>query len=122
MTEFTLSAETAARLKKVAAVKGASEQALAEQAIRRYVRDELRRMMQRESEAFRRLHAELLARYAGEYVAVYQGQVVDHGSDQLALLQRIEQRYADAPVLIRQVLPEPEEVYTLRSPRIEHGG
>ncbi len=73
--------------------------------------------MQHESDAFRHMHADLLARYPNEYVAIHQGQLVDHDADQLALLARIEDRYPDVPVLIRQVLAEPDEIFTFRSPR-----
>ena len=63
------------------------------------------------------MHAELRNRYPDQYVAVYRGKVVDHDPDQLALFRRVEERYPDVPVLIRQVAPEQEEVYTFRSPR-----
>lgn len=62
-------------------------------------------------DAFLHFHARLLVDHAGEYVAIYQGKLVDHDSDQLALYQRVERRYRDTPVLIKQVLPNPEEEY-----------
>jgi len=121
MTELAVSAETMARLRQMADQKGTTTATLAEQAIRLYLRDETRRAIQHEADAFRAMHADLLARYADEYVAIYQGTLVDHDADQLALFTRIEKQYPDAPVLITQVLPEPEEVYTFRSPRFENG-
>jgi len=60
----------------------------------------------------------LWRQYPNQYVAVYQGRLSDHDPDQLALLQRVEEHYLEIPVLIRQVLAEPEEVYTFRSPRV----
>jgi hypothetical protein len=107
------------QLRRVANAKGAAPDDLADRAIRQFLRDEARRMMQQESDAFRRMHTDLLARYPNEYVAIHQGQLVDHDADQLALLARIEDRYPDIPVLIRQVLPEPDEKFTFRSPRLD---
>ncbi len=120
MVELAVSAETIAQLERVADTKGTSTEKLAERAIRQFLRDETRRMIQRESQAFRTMHAELLTRYPGQYVAVYQGRVVDHDTDQLALFLRVDEGYPQAPLLIKQVLPEPEEIYTFRSPRFEN--
>ncbi len=76
--------------------------------------------MRRELDAFRVMHADLLAKYPNEYVAIHQGQLIDHDTDQLALFLRIDEQYPDVPVLIKQVSPEPEEVYTFLSPRFEY--
>ncbi len=110
---------TVAQLEQVAREKHTTPQRLAEQAIREFLRSEARRSMQREMDAFLHLHVRLLADHAGDYVAIYHGKLVDHDSDQLALYQRVERRYRDTPVLIKQVLPNPEEVYTFRSPTLE---
>lgn len=117
MVGLAVSEETVAQLRKVANEKGTTAEELAEQAIRQFLREEARRLMQAEATAFRALHHELLSKYPNEYVAIYQKQLVDHDPDQLALFIRIDERYPDVPVLIKQVLPEPEEIYTLRSPR-----
>jgi hypothetical protein len=117
VTELTISAETVAQLKDVANQKGTSADELAEQAIRQFLRSETRRMIQRESKAFRAMHAQLFAKYPGQYVAIYQGRVIDHDEDQLALFLRVDERYPQAPLLIKRVLSEPEKVYVLRSPR-----
>jgi len=121
MASLAVSTGTMARLERIAEKKGATTEELAEQAIRQFLRDEARRMMQRESEAFRAMHDELLAKYPGQYVAIHHGQLVDHDTDQLALFLRIDEQYPDVQVLIAQVLPDPEEVYTFRSPRFENG-
>ncbi len=121
MIGLTISETTAQQLKKIAAVKGATTDELAERAIHQFLRDEMRRMMQRESEAYRAMHADLLAHYSGEYVAIYQGRLIDHDLNQVKLLKRIEEQYADAPILITPVLEQPEEVYDFRSPRVDHG-
>jgi hypothetical protein len=119
MAELTVSVETITQLKEIADKRGTSAEELAEQAIRQFLRNETQRMIQRESKAFRAMHAELLAKYPRQYVAVYQGQVVDHDADQLALFLRVDEQYPQAPLLIKQVLSNPEEVYTFLSPRFK---
>ena len=47
--------------------------ALANEAIRAYLRSAARDDMDQEAEAFRRLHPELLATIPGQYAAVYRG-------------------------------------------------
>ena len=110
---------TVTQLEQVAREQNTTAQRLAEQAIREFLRSEARRKMQREMSAFLQLHARLLEDHPGEYVAVHQGKLIDHDSDQLALFQRVERRYGDTPVLIKQVLANPEEEYTFRSPALE---
>jgi hypothetical protein len=51
---------------------------------------------------------------------VYGGQVVDYDGEQLALYLRVRQHYPDEIVLIRQVRPEMERIWTMRTPKFEH--
>ena len=115
---LAVSTGTMTKLRTIAQEEGTTPQDLAETAIRRFLRYETRRRIQGEENVFRAMHTELRAAYPNQYVAVYRGQMVDHDLDQLALFRRVEERYPDAPVLIRQVTPESEEVYTFRSPRV----
>jgi len=116
---LAVSAGTMSRLRTIAREEGTTPQDLAEKAIRRFLRQEARRRIQREEDAYRAMHAELRSVYPDQYVAVLGGQVIDHDPDQLALFRRVEERYPDALVLIRQVAPETEEVYAFRSPRVD---
>ncbi|MBE2202472.1 MAG: hypothetical protein IAE79_27925 [Anaerolinea sp.] len=77
-----------------------------------------RAQMEQEQAVFRRLHSQLLAQYPGEYVAVYQGRVVDRDADRLALAARIDEKYPQTVVLIKQVTAEPDKVLYMRSPRL----
>ena len=113
-----LSAGTMNKLRTIAREEGATLQDVAEMALRRFLRQEARRRIQREENAYRAMHAELRGAYPDQYVAIFQGRVIDHDPDQLALLRRVDDRFPDATVLIRQIAPEPEEVYTFRSPRV----
>lgn len=121
MIELALSNETVARVREMAAQTGESPETLVERVVRQFLRTQMQQAIHREADAFQTQHAELRARYPGRYVAMYQGKVVDDDSDQIALLARMENRYPDRPVLISQVLPEPEEIYAVRSPRWESG-
>jgi hypothetical protein len=118
MSAIILAEETAVELEKLAQPKGTTAAALAEQAIREFIRQETRRALQEETAVFQQLHHQLLEKYPGQYVAIYQSQLIDHDSDQLALYLRVRQEHPDEPVLIKEVTLSPEEVYTFRSPRI----
>ncbi len=136
MAQIPLPDNLLARLRRTAQQDGLSLPLLFEQMLDAYLRSrqqhkpengadriddpqaaEMPDPMQREIAAFRQLHAALLKRYRGEYVAIYQGQLIDHDSDQLALLDRIEKAYPNDFVLIRPVQEQPEREFYFRSPR-----
>lgn len=73
--------------------------------------------MEKEQATFWAMQEELLAQHKGEFVAVFQGKVVDHDPDQDRLVARIDERYPDEIVLIKQVTGEPDRVIYMRSPR-----
>ena len=75
--------------------------------------------VEREREAYLRLHPQLLAQYANEYVAIYGGELVDHDADKHALFQRIDERYPDKFVLMRQVQQQADPEYRFVSTRLE---
>ena len=116
MLTIALDEKFVAQLKNIAAEQGDSLNTLVETLIQNFLRETARHKMQREAEAFAAMHADLLARYPDQYVAIYQGQLVDQDADQLALYTRVEQNYPHEVVLIRQVRPEIEATYTVRSP------
>ncbi len=119
MVEVLLGDEVTVKLQQMAARVGETPVALAERAVRAFLHNAAREAMRREMQAYHARHAELLRQYAGRYIAMYQGEVVDDDDNQLALLARVEQGYPDLPVLITPVLAEPEETYTVLSPRWE---
>ncbi len=121
MSTVMLSDKVAAQLRRMAVQVSETPEALAERAIREFLRAAARQAIHQEMQVFRARHAELLQTYEGRYIAMHQGQVVDDDKDQLALLTRIEAQYPDTPVLITRVVSEPEETYTVRSPRWEQG-
>ena len=78
---------------------------------------ENRTKMQQEVAAFEASHVDLWQKYAHQFVAIQQGMVIDHDADELALVERIDARYPDEVVLIRQVLPQLPQPLRFRSPR-----
>ncbi len=66
------------------------------------------------------MHPELLEKFAGEYVAIRKGEVVDHDPDLESIYLRIDGQYPDETILIKQVQPEVERIFTVRSPRVVH--
>jgi len=121
MIELALDENTIARLKKIADDEDLSVQELAEQIIRQFIQQEKHRTLQRELIAFQAMRATLLARHPDDFVAIYHGRVVDHDSDQKALFKRIDHAYPGDPVLIKQVLPEPNTGYPQDIERVDMG-
>jgi hypothetical protein len=117
MTKLAVSTKTFSQLTKVAQEKELDVEVLAEQVIGQFLQADAEQKMAREIEAFRAMHSRLLSQYPNQYVAIYQGQLVDHDADQLALFLRVDQQYPNEVVLIRQVLPEVDPVYTIHSTR-----
>lgn len=73
--------------------------------------------MLQEVAAFEEQHQQLVEQYLNEYVAIHKGQVVDHDVDHLQLVRRIDRRYPDDIVLIRQVEPQLPRPLRAPSPR-----
>ncbi len=120
MTELAIKAKTYIQFKTMADQKKSSVEELAEQVIREYLRREARKIMQQEINAYQAMHDELQLKYLNQYVAIHQGEVIDHDVDELALYLRLDQKYPDVTILLRQVKPQIEEIITVRSPRFEH--
>ncbi len=77
-----------------------------------------REAMLQEQTAYQTMLPQLLAQYKNEFVAIYQGKVVDHDTNKIALVVRLDESYPDAVVLVQQVTDKPEKVLRMRSPRL----
>ncbi|MCE7986815.1 MAG: hypothetical protein DYG89_37050 [Caldilinea sp. CFX5] len=115
MSQIVIEDNLFVQLQRKARGSGTDIEELAHEAIQRYLQEDEQQKMQQEIAAFHDRHQELLRQFPGQYVAVHQGQVVDHDEEQLALYLRVRQRYPDEIVLIRQVRPEPERTWTMRT-------
>ena len=120
MMTVTLNDQIERQLTKIARDQTATPDELVEKAIRTYLQAEASQILDRETVAFRKLHTQLLDKYTGEYVAIHQGQVIDHDPKLLAIYLRIDEKYPDEIILIKQVQSEIERVFTVRSPRVVH--
>ncbi len=72
-----------------------------------------------EQDAFEKQKPELLSKYRGEYIAMHEGQVIDHDSSAGTLHKRVFARLGHTPVLLKQVIDEPDRDLVIRSPRLE---
>jgi predicted transcriptional regulator len=118
MVTLAIKEQTARQLEQIARNHATSVDEIAEQAIRSYIRLEAKQILTREAKAFAAMHKDLVQQHLGHYVAIRHGVLVDFDENQLDLILRVEDRFPDEVVLIRQVNFEPEKVYTIRSPRI----
>lgn len=83
--------------------------------------DREREILSQELVAFESSHSRLFSQIPGQYAAIYQGQLVDHDEDQFTLYMRLQKKYGDEPVLIKQVNATPLQDIVVRSPRFDHG-
>lgn len=119
MLTVTLKPDVARQVEELTRSGQADAETLVDQALRAYLAQRRQEEIRAEMEAFDRQRAALLARHKGQYVAMYGGQVVDHDPNLRALHLRVFERFGHAPVLLRQVLEEPEREIVFRSPRVE---
>lgn len=77
-----------------------------------------RERMEQEQAAYARLRESLLATHEGQYVAIHGGELVDADADEMALVRRIDARFPNKVVHMRQVTREPDRVLSVYSPRL----
>ena len=64
----------------------------------------------REYQAFRRLLPKLLTTHRGVYVAIHEEQIVDSGTDKIALALRVLSKVGNTAIHVGLVTEEPETV------------
>lgn len=74
--------------------------------------------MEREVAAFEALHPQLIASHLGAFVAIREGELIDADPNELALIERVRQRYPAGVILIRKVEQALPPVLNFRSPRL----
>ncbi len=120
MATLSIAEETVTGLWQAADSLGTTVEILADKAIRRYLRQEAEKKIRREERYFRAQHVQLLEQYAEQFVAMHEGQVIDSDSDELALYLRVRERFPLVGVLIKRVTPVLDEIWVMRSPRLEY--
>lgn len=119
MATLTVAQEVVDGLGQVAQEMGVEVNDLADKAIRQYLRHEAERKIASEETAYQAQHPRLLTLYGGRFIAMHNGQVIDHDADELALYLRVRHQYPQLGILIKRVTTEAEEVWQMRSPRLE---
>lgn len=118
-TVLAIPEEMATGLQQAAFEMGVSTEELAEKAIGRYLRQEAERKIEREEIAYWSQHKELLERFGGRYIAMHRGEVIDSDEDEITLYVRAQRKHPTVGILIKKVGGD-EEVWTIRSPRVEY--
>jgi hypothetical protein len=116
--QVTLDAKLTEELQKTIAQQGESIEHVFADAARKYLRDVREKKLQAEFERYQTMHAKLKEKYLGQHVAIYQGRLIDHDTDPIALVRRVDQRFGQAPVLITQVGEKPIREFLVRRPRL----
>lgn len=112
--------QTLSSLHQVADRLGESAEILADRAIHQFLRQIAERKIAQEEEYFQGQHTQLLQSYQGQYIAMHDGQVIDSDVDELVLYMRIRQQYPLIGILIKEVTATPEDIWIIRSPRLEY--
>ena len=119
MTTITLDPKLSQQIESAAGAEQVDTQVFVEKAVWAYLTQLQREKIRAETEAFNAQYEELKAKYAGQYVAVHQGSVIDHDADLRKLHLRVYERLGRVPVLLKQVMNEPERTLVFRSPRLD---
>jgi hypothetical protein len=76
-----------------------------------------------ESARYQAMHAELKGKYLAQHVAIYEGRLIDHDTDAMTLVRRVEKQHGQAPVFITQVDNKPIREFLVRRRKWrEHSG
>jgi len=110
------------RIERLAAVREESAAYVLEKALA-FVEDQPFELvhseaMSREEAAYRAMHDELFRKYAGQFVAFHNGGLVDVDRDELALAARVNARFPNKIVLLKQVQQVPLREVKYRSARL----
>jgi len=119
MTTITLRPDLWERLRQIAVQTQSNIQDLADAALDDYLERLAEQKLAAESDAFEKMHSALLKEHPGEYVAVHERQVVDSDSNFETIFMRVQSRFGQIPVLIRQVTESPAPEYRACRPTLE---
>ncbi len=100
MSEIVVHEPLASYIRQEAEAEGIGVESLLDPALRHYRFEAQRKKINSEAEWWRTLPADARAPYAGEFVAIHNRQIVDHGSDEESLRQRVRARYGKTAVLV----------------------
>lgn len=116
MEAIELKPELRESLEQVAQQQSSTINALVNQAVEDYLREQQRAKLDGEIAAFEAMYSDLRQKHLGEWVAVHQANLIDYDRDLSALYRRVRAKYGKISVLIRQVTSSPTEEVWLRTP------
>ena len=119
MTAISLQPDLAERLRQAALRLNSNVNELASAALSDYLDRLAEQKIAAESKAFQAMYPKLAAEHLGEFVAVHEGHVVDNDADFETLFLRVQARFEQMPVLIRQVTDSPIPEFRAHRPRLE---
>lgn len=119
INEIELTPELAAKVRRFAQEEGETVADFVNEAVREHLALLDDQKLSKEIRAFERLHPQLAEQYLGKFVALHNERVVDSDEAFEALFLRIQARFGDTPVLIRQVTSNPVLELRASSPRLE---
>jgi hypothetical protein len=107
------------QLEQIAQATGQTVKEIVNEALREHFERLEEQKLEAEIQIFETMYPELKRLYPDQFVAIVEGQVVDTAADFESLFLRIQARFGDTPVLIRQVGTTSSEEWRFRSPRLE---
>jgi hypothetical protein len=117
-SSVTVEAGLAEQLRQAADWNGVTVEEATDAALLDYYYRYASAKIKQEQAIFEQRKPELLKRYRGQYIAMHNGEVVAHAPDLSSLHKKVFARFGRTPILHKQVLPEPDRVYVIRSPRL----
>jgi hypothetical protein len=117
-TAITLESSLADQLRQAAEWNGITLEEATDTAMMDYYYRYAFAKIEKERTIFEQRKPELLKRYRGQYIAMHNGDVVAHAKDLNSLHKQVFDKYGRTPILHKQVLPDPDRDYVIRSPRL----
>jgi hypothetical protein len=112
---ITIESQLQRKLDQAAQRLGKPAEEIAEEAIRTRLEELDIQTLAEEERAYQRLYSTLRERYFQQYVAIYQGQVADSDPDFEELFLRLQKKFGDQVILIRQVNDSRIDEYHFRT-------
>lgn len=110
MSTITLEPTLQNWLEQIAQATGKSPKDIVNEALGEHLERLSEQQLEAEIQAFEKMYPDLKQKYYGHFIAISAGQVVDMGEDFESLFLRVQARFGNLLVLIRQVgdTPTPE--------------
>lgn len=119
MTTIMLTPELVKKIEQVTGTEQTDTETFVEEAVRLHISQFRRNKIRAETKAFDRQYDSLLKKYRGQFVAIHEGQIIGHDPDLRILHLKVFNEFGQIPILLKQVMEQPERELQFRSPRLE---